>query len=618
MICTVYKDIYDKDSSRHIDIDGMLDRIKNGKSKEKIEAIRSAIDKDKADLLKKGLPCVLFSGKFSRRFDENLLEHSGYMVLDFDEVYDIGTKSAEILDKIHDIVYAMWLSPRGNGLKVLVKIADGTKHREHFAALLELFPLLDEYGKPKYKDGNLSRPLYELDRSGVNPSRVCYESYDPNMYRNADAKPFTGLKIEEKVVVKDTVKEDNEVFKRLLSWLSNRNDAFVTGERNLFIFKLASSCCRFGIELETSERLITAQFPPSNDFTRSECTNAIKSAYRANKGQFGTCSFDKDLLVDKVTRKEVEIDLTIYDTDVKPRDVVYGQDVKEHALNIYDTGYGFVSGIGVVELDNLFKMRRGEITLLTGIGNYGKSAFKKWYQVFRAVKFGEKFASFPPEDYPIQNFYHELTEILLCCDCTPSNPNRPSREAYDKAYDFISAHFFYIHPTDLSPTPEYIKQRFLELIIKEKVDGCDIDPFNQMTNDYSKAGGRDDKYLEAVLADFLRFAQQNDVYFWIVAHPRAMTKQADGNYPCPDVFDLAGGAMWNNKMNNILVYHRPLKQMQPNDALCHFHAKKIKDQKVTGSTGMVEMEYSRKKRRFVFDTIDYLEAAILEAGLKLK
>ena len=56
------------------------------------------------------------------------------------------------------------------------------------------------------------------------------------------------------------------------------------------------------------------------------------------------------------------------------------------------------------------------------------------------------------------------------------------------------------------------KRRLLELIIKEKIDGCIIDPFNQMTNDYSTVGGRDDKYLEAVLGEFDRFANLNQVF----------------------------------------------------------------------------------------------------------
>jgi twinkle protein len=232
----------------------------------------------------------------------------------------------------------------------------------------------------------------------------------------------------------------------------------------------------------------------------------------------------------------------------------------------------------------------------------------------RAVLFGEKFATFPPEDYPIHNFYHELTEILLGSNCTPSNPNQPSMSVYSRAYDFISNHFFYIYPTS-SPSPEYTRERFLELVIKEGIDGCDIDPWNQMSHSYNQHGGMRDKYLEQELGHFLRFAQQNNVYLWIVAHPVKMMKDETQNYPCPDVFDVEGGAMWNNKANNILVFHRPFKQIDPMNPACEFHSKKIKDQKSVGLPGWTSFEYMRTTRRYMFGVYDPLAEAIRKAGL---
>lgn len=616
MICTIFENIFSNEPS-YINVETALERIRTGKSKKRIDEIRNTIDKEKADLLKRNLPCVCFSGKFTERLDDKLVDHSGFIVLDFDEVDDIEIKAYEL--SLIEFVYALWLSPRGNGLKVLVKIADDTKHREHFESLKEYFGLkLDRDGNTQYDKKN--RPIYHVDRSGVNVSRVCYESYDPNIFINKDAKVYAG--IIEVETVNETIKlaNENEIFKNVITWLTNKGDAFVTGERNLYIFKLASACCRFGILQEIAERLILSEYQTSNTFTKKECETTIKSAYRANTTLFNSAVFDKGVLVDKVTRSQIAIDEDVYNKEIKPRDVIYSIDVKGHALDIFENGYESVMPIGVPDLDALFKMKRGEITLLTGIGNYGKSQFKKWYQVFRAVVFGERFASFPPEDYPVHNYYHELTEILLGANCTPENKNRPSRAEYNAAYDFIGQHFFYIYPTDLAPTPDYIKQRFLELVIKENIDGCDIDPFNQMTNDYSKHGGRDDKYLETTLADFLRFAQQNDKYFWIVAHPHKLQKQQDGNYPCPDVYDLAGGAMWNNKMNNILVYHRPTMQTEPTSPICELHTKKIKDQKTVGSRGDVQFKYIRSTRRFEFNNVDYLEMALerkkLYFGLK--
>jgi hypothetical protein len=469
-----------------------------------------------------------------------------------------------------------------------VKIAQPTKHRAHFEALREEMP--------------------DADKSGINESRLCFESCDRDIYINPKASVYKKIKEIEQIEEFSVLSAYDETFTNLLIWLSNRGDSFVEGERNLFLYKLASACSRFGIPQEITEGLFLNRFDVrGTDFTKSETTRTIRSAYKFN--QFGTAVFERERLIDKITRKEVEVDASIYDEKVKPRDVVYGEDVKGDAIKIYNDGYGFVHGVGVEILDSQFKMKRGEVTLISGISNYGKSSYMKWYKLLHSIKHGSKFAIFAPEDNPAQEFYHDLTEIYLGCDCTPNNPNRPTQKTYEMAYDFVSSRFFYIYPKSLSPTPAYVKERFLELIIKEGVDGCIIDPFNQMTNDYSTFGGRSDQYLEGILGDFDRFAVSNNVYFWIVAHPNKAQKDSSGNYPCPDVYDLAGGAMWNNKMYNILIYHRPNHQTDPMSTRCELYTKKIKRQKIVGKKCVTEFDYFRSKRRYVFNGVDpYVEA----------
>jgi hypothetical protein len=593
MTCTIFKNVFSKDPY-YISVEQALERIKKGKSKDAIAEIRTHFDKERADKLKANLPSVCFSGKFKKdRQDADLLEHSGFLILDFDQVSDLRDKQTEIIN--HDFVYACWVSPRNNGLKALVKIADGKKHREHFASLQEIFP--------------------GIDKSGVNESRVCYESFDPDIYINAEAKPYKKIKTVEKVVVKEAVNGGSEIFNNIVKWLSNRGDAFVTGERNIFIFKLASACCRFGMDENDCISECHRAFPmASNSFTESECTRAIKSAYRANKNLQGSAHFDRDILVDKVSKGEVKIDETIFDESVRAKDVIFGEDVKGKALKIFLNGYEKVNGIGVPEFDDYFKMKLGEITLLTGIGNYGKSAFLSWMLLMRVIKYDERFAFFSPESNPAEDFYHNMVEILLGASCIPLNPKRPPQHVYEAAYDYISKRIFFVYPKEMAPSPDYIKERFLELIIKEKVNGVIIDPFNQLSNDYSKSG-RSDKYLETFLSDCTRFTQINNIYFVIVAHPTKLTKGGDGNYPCPDIFDIADGAMWNNKMDNILVYHRPGHQKDPSNPACEFHSKKIRDQKTVGKKGVVDFEYFRPSRRFHFGGQDNMQRLINYTGL---
>ena len=589
---TAFKNIWAKEPN-YITIEHALKRVKEGKSKGLVDDIRNTLDKEKAGELKKNLPCICFSGKFGAdRKDEQIIAHSGFIVLDFDNVYDLRDKQTEIISNKY--VYACWVSPSGNGLKALVKIADGLKHREHFQALQEVFP--------------------EIDKSGINPSRVCYESYDPDIYINQDAEVFNSTKKTEKIVTYERTDDDQKIFKNILTWLSNKNEAFVTGERNNFIFKLASACCRFGIHEITANAMINNEFVSNSEFTKNEADRAIRSAYKANASRFSSASFDKEILIDKVTRKELEVEKAIFDDGLKLKDVIYGIDVKEQALSIYDQGYAKVDGIGVPDLDDKFKPKRGEITVLTGIGNYGKSSFKKWYQAMRIVLYGEKFASFAPEDNPPEEYYHDFVEIILGCDCSPNNPNRPSRQTYEYVYDLVCKHMFYVYPKDVSPTPQYVMEVFLELIVKENVDGVDIDPFNQMANEYNKFQ-RSDKYLEWVLSVFARFAQINNIYFWIIAHPVKMQKGGDGNYPCPDVFDLTDGAMWNNKMDNILVYHRPFAQTDPQNPTCEFYSKKIRRQKVVGKKGFVVFEMFFKTRRFLFNGSDVLQKILNENNI---
>jgi hypothetical protein len=583
---TIFRNIYSKEPN-YITVNEALNRIKTGKSATAVSAIRKTYDKGKANELKKNLPSVCFSGKFgATRTDADLIEHSGYIVLDFDNIFDVELLKEDLIN--HDFIKASWVSPGGNGVKALALIADKTKHREHFEALMDQFK--------------------EIDKSGINPSRVCYESHDENIFIKDQAKPYTKIKkTETKLVISE--KTGSETFDNLVKWLTNKGSAFQEGERNLFIFKLAGACCRFGIqEVETLGYINSTFLIASNDFSLNECEQTIKSAYRSNK--FGTAKFENGKLITTSTGEEVEISKDLYDLEVKPKDVIYGIDVKMDAFSIFENGYESANTTFIPEIDPHFKWKKKEITLLSGIGNFGKSTFLKYLMLVQTMGTGIKWALFVPEDFPAHEFYHELTEMYCGMELTPRNPNRTHESIFNTVYDYISNHFFFIYPKDLSPTPKYIKERFLELIIKENVGGCIIDPFNQMSNDYNSTNGRDDKYLEVTLADFHRFAIANDIYFVVVAHPKMMQKDQNGNYKRPSIFDIAGGAMWNNKMDNILIYHRPERGQDPNSTLCEMTSEKIRRQKVVGKPGTVVFNYDYKMRRFFFDGKDYIQQMI--------
>jgi len=584
---------------QHISIDDLLERIRNGASKHLIEQLRDIKDSEEQKTFKlHKLPLVCFSGIFSRRATAGLIEPSGYAIMDWDGIAPHDLRDLQTLIISEPYTYACWVSPRG-GLKGLIKIGSPDKYKEQYEALIDYYDAITkEYTK--------------ADPANKDVSRGCFESYDPDLYCNKEAKAFPYFVKHERMVI-PTYEGRVDLIPKILKWCYSKNQYFQDGQRNYFILCFAGACCRFGVEQNDVLNYCDYNFLANDhSFTRSECETTIANAYRHWKSKFGTADFESGQMVDVKTRMEIDTapPAELFDESVPPKDVIYGHNVFDKAISFYENGHPNIEGISIPMMDEMFKMRRGEITLISGHGNQGKSSIMKYMLLCHAALYGRKFAIFPPEDNPAEMFYNDLVEILLGADCSPRNPNRPSREMYEKAYKWVGKHFFYIYPESESPTPTYIKQRFLELIIKEKVDGCIVDPFNQMDNDLSKAGGRDDQYLSVVLGDFARFATINNVFFMIVAHPKGGSRKDDsGNYPCPDVYDLAGGAMWNAKMWNILVYHRPRFYSHPEDPCCELHIKKVKRREV-GKRGLVEFEYRFKKRRYFFNGADPMDGII--------
>ena len=183
---TIFKDVNTVNQGIHVSVETILKRIANSKYFELVDEIQREDDKDKRNVLKKKLPAICFSGTFSKRADNAMIEHSGLICLDFDDFpsFEEMDEYREKLSK-DKYTYALFISPSGKGLKVLVKIPrDYENHRRYFNAL------------EKYYDS----PYF--DTSCKNESRVCYESSDPEIHVNTNSEEWTEMadKEAEKIV----------------------------------------------------------------------------------------------------------------------------------------------------------------------------------------------------------------------------------------------------------------------------------------------------------------------------------------------------------------------------------------------------------------------------------
>jgi hypothetical protein len=292
---TIFKDLYTTSTPFYKDIAFILDRIKSGKSKELVEAIRNEKNKEKRDALKIKLPAILFSGTFSNRNAKGLKDHSGYICLDFDK-YETDKKMTADRKKFEkdEYTFSVFTSPSGNGLKVIVKIPPVVEnHKDYFIAL-------EKY----YNSEN-------FDIACKDVSRVCYESYDEKIYINTKSKEWNKFDeilgssfIENSPII--VLEDENEIISRLIKWFDKNYS--MTANRNTNLFILASAFNEFGISQDSCKYY--CQKFIQKDFTEKEIERTIRSAY-SKVSAFRTKYFDDDkkvMQLRKDLKKGVGID----------------------------------------------------------------------------------------------------------------------------------------------------------------------------------------------------------------------------------------------------------------------------------------------------------------------
>ena len=301
MEITIFKDIKDTAQPFYRDVDTIIERIREGSSREIVESIRGEKDKEIRNKLKQSLPAICFSGKFTKRNDSSIIKHSGIMCLDFDgyETNELLLEQKELLSE-DKYTYSVFISPSGLGLKVLVKIPAEEENHKNF------FNSLEKYYNSEY-----------FDKTCKNLSRVCYESYDPLIYVNEQSSTFNTITeheyqevVKHKGVQTIPVTDENKIVEILTKWWE-RKYGLVNGERNQNVFILASAFNDFGVN-KTLAEYIMGNFS-SEDFSINEVKRTINSAY-AQTQNFGTKYYEDE---EKVNKVKQQLRRGITKTDIK-------------------------------------------------------------------------------------------------------------------------------------------------------------------------------------------------------------------------------------------------------------------------------------------------------------
>lgn len=167
--------------SKNLTLEEAFQIIRSDEYKTQIEVIRKANEKSLIDELKKKLDYFVFGAIIQqKRSSRNIKEYSGLICIDFDNVTNLERIKGKICKDKYVIL--CFVSPSGNGLKVVVKIAT-TDFKLAWESLACYFK--NQFG-------------IEADKSGKDAVRACFVSYDPDARINLfaavyDVKPPSSL-----------------------------------------------------------------------------------------------------------------------------------------------------------------------------------------------------------------------------------------------------------------------------------------------------------------------------------------------------------------------------------------------------------------------------------------
>ena len=269
----------------HKTIPEILHEIKTGKYRPGITYLRKSLAENKLEAYekaKKSLPAFTPSGKFvGGRKMEFLEAYSNFIILDIDKLSQTDLQNAKHKANQSEYTYASFISPSGNGLKILVKVNTTIEdHKETFLAIQKHYETLLNH---------------EIDKSGKDITRLCFYSFDDNLYQNESAKTFvTSSEVEmslsatisnqsshtEPVEVRQTdnqqpTTENSEAIYNHCVRFTEKKVQYATGSRNVFVHQLACNLNRKGISLNEALSFILTDF----GYDEKEVTQTVHSAY---------------------------------------------------------------------------------------------------------------------------------------------------------------------------------------------------------------------------------------------------------------------------------------------------------------------------------------------------
>lgn len=264
-------------------------------------------------------------------------------------------------------------------------------------------------------------------------------------------------------------------------------------------------------------------------------------------------------------------------------------DIEDDINNMLEFGMVKGEGTGWGSVNGLYTPAPGQWTLVTGIPSMGKSEWLDALAVNIAEQSGWTFGVCSPENQPISWHAAKLMEKRMGYRL---QAGRVIQKDFQAAKEWLNQHFHFIMPEE--PTLDAVLAKAKMLVRRHGMKGLIIDPYNELDHTKRKDNVAETEYVSLFLTQLRKFARENSIHVWLVAHPAKLMKDKDGVYPVPDGYSVSGSAHFYNKADNIIAVHRDTTL--PNSPT-EVHVQKIRSRWL-GRRGMALLQWNPDCGRF--------------------
>lgn len=173
LTATYFKGLRSTKPVKTMEVQEILEEIKSDKYRDAILEIRKDATPSKSPLKDK-LPCFTPTGVFNHRSIAGLESYNGLICLDIDHVENLDELKKRV--SALNYVYAAFVTPSGNGLKVMVK-TNGTVENYKTTEQCVASAIMNDTGGIR-------------DNHCKDIARIQFVSYDPELYFNPHSITF--------------------------------------------------------------------------------------------------------------------------------------------------------------------------------------------------------------------------------------------------------------------------------------------------------------------------------------------------------------------------------------------------------------------------------------------